>query len=116
MNIKSGVVLKKIFIGLALIFLGLLSFSLILNFAITIMEQKENVIRVGETLEGFGSYFIGMRLALVVIIIFYWKEIIRWYGKKRRLTLKQLFVLKMIHPYIVGLILMTEVLGFAFRS
>ena len=98
-------------LGLVSVFIG---FSLILNLAVSLMEQREAVLEFGKSVDGAGSYFNGIRIVMVLLIIFYWKEIVRWVGKAQKLNLRQIYILKKIHPYVVGMLVLIELLDMAF--
>jgi len=50
----------------------------------------------------------------VVLLIFYWKEIVRWFGRVQGLNLRQVFFLKTLYPYVVGTLVLIELLGLVF--
>lgn len=106
--------IKKLAIIFVIVFGGLFAVSLLLNLAVTLMGQTEAIFEIGQNLEGFGDYFTLIRLSIVVCLVFYWIEIVRWYGKKSGLNLRQIFILKKIYPYVVAVILINEIFGLVF--
>ena len=99
-------------IGLAITVFGV---SIILNLAVSLMEKKEAVLSFGESVDGVGDYFTFLRLSIVVLLIFYWKEIVRVISRWQKLNLRQVFFLKTLHPYIAGSLVLIELLGLAFK-
>jgi hypothetical protein len=114
MNIERKAVFKWLIIGGCILLLATLGVSFLLNFAVSLMEQKEAVLEVGKRIDGAGNYFTVMRLSIVVLLIFYWKEIVRWFGRVQGLNLCQVFFLKTLYPYVVGALVLIELLGLVF--
>ncbi|WP_257327135.1 hypothetical protein [Pseudoalteromonas rhizosphaerae] len=114
MNIERKAVFKWLLIGGGILLLATLGVSFLLNLAVSLMEQKEAVLEVGKRIDGAGNYFTVMRLSIVVLLIFYWKEIVRWFGRVQGLNLRQVFFLKTLYPYVVGTLVLIELLGLVF--
>lgn len=114
MNIERKAVFKWLLIGSGILLLATLGVSFLLNLAVSLMEQKEAVLEVGKRIDGAGNYFTVMRLSIVVLLIFYWKELVRWFGRVQSLNLRQVFYLKTLYPYVVGTLVLVELLGLVF--
>lgn len=114
MNIVRAAVFKWLLIGGGVLLLATLGVSFLLNLAVSLMEQKEAVLEVGKRIDGVGSYFAVIRLSIVVLLIFYWKELVRWFGRVQGLNLRQVFYLKTLYPYVVGTLVLIELLGLVF--
>ena len=114
MNLERKALFRWLLIGFGVLLLATLGVSFLLNLAVSLMEQKEAVLEVGKRIDGAGSYFTAMRLSIVVLLIFYWKEIVRWLGRVQGLNLRQVFFLNKLHPYVVGTLVLIEFLGLVF--
>lgn len=114
MNVERKALFKWLLVGCGVLLLATLGVSFLLNLAVSLMEQKEAVLEVGKRIDGAGSYFTVMRLSIVVLLIFYWKEIVRWFGRVQGLNLRQVFFLKKLYPYVVGALVLIEFLGLVF--
>lgn len=114
MNVERKIVFKRLFIGTCVLFLATLGLSFLLNIAVFLMDQKEAILQLAQRLDGVGHYFTMMRLSIVVMLIFYWKEIVRWFGRRQGLNIRQVFFLKMLYPYVVGTLVLIELLGLVF--
>lgn len=114
MIIEKKTVFKWLLIGIGVLLLITLGISFLLNLAVSLMEQKEAVLEVGKRIDGAGSYFTLIRLSIVILLIFYWEEIVRWYGRTQGFNLRQVFFLKTLYPYVVGFLVLIELLGLAF--
>jgi len=114
MNVQRKAVFKWLLIGSGILLLATFGVSLLLNVAVSLMEQKEAVLEVGKRIDGTGSYFTVMRLSIVVLVIFYWKELVRWFGRWQNLNRRQVFFLKALYPYVAGTLALIELLHLAF--
>jgi len=112
--IKKSNLLIKLAVFLVAGLGSLFVFALLIKLAVTMLEQQEAVYALGNKVDGFSSVFTGARLAIVIGVLFYWKSLVRWYGKVRGLNLRQVYMLKAIYPYVAGFILITETLGLLF--
>jgi len=83
-----------------------------ITLAVQAFNHQESVYQFGSAIEGAGSYFVGSRLAIVIFIIVYWKEIVRAYGKWRGLNLRQIHTMKKLHAPIAGFLFVIEVMGY----
>jgi hypothetical protein len=81
---------------------------------VSLLEQRDAILKVGEKIDGAGNYFVLIRLSIVVLFIFYWKEIVRWYGRYKGLNLRQIFFLKKLYPIVVASFVLIELLGIFF--
>lgn len=70
-------------------------------------QHTDEIVMFGLAIEGMPSQFLMIRLIVDAILIFYWKELVRAYGRWKRLNLRQIYSLKTMYPYtacgIVGL-------------
>lgn len=110
---KSNITLKVLYF-FGSIFVSFVCFAFMIKFAVLIFAQQEAIVEFGSKIDGVARYFTGLRLAIVIGVLFYWKTMVRWYGNVRGLNKKQRYILKAIYPYVAGFILITEVLGFLF--
>lgn len=114
MSMEKKKVFKWLLVGSGILLLATLGVSFLLNVVVSLMEQKEAVLEFGKRIDGAGSYFTVLRLSIVVLLIFYWKEIVRLVGRWQGLNLRQIFLLKTLYPYVVGTLVLIEILGLVF--
>ena len=113
MNMEKKV-FKWLLVGSGTLLLATLGGSFLLNVAVSVMEQKEAVLAFGKRIDGAGNYFTVLRLSIVVLLIVYWKEIARLVGRWQGFDLRQIFLLKTLYPYVVGTLVLIELLGLVF--
>lgn len=114
MIVFKNAVLKWLAIGFIIFILTTLTISFVLNIAVYLMHKKEFIFEVGNSVESVGSYFTFIRLSIVVFIIFYWNELVRWIGRWQKLNYRQVFFLKKVHPYVAGILILLEIFGLVF--
>ena len=110
MNKKS--LFNKLIISAGFLIIPFFIMLIVLTMAVQLSNKQQAVFFIGSSIEGFGDYFAYFRCGIIVLILTFWKELVRNYGKRKGLSLKQIYFIKKLYPMIVLSIFITELLGF----
>lgn len=111
---KSKSLILRILTWITLGVVTLFLVSLLFNFTIKMMGQTEAIFMVGNKVEDFGRYFIAFRIVLLIAIVFYWKDLVRWQARRVDLNLRQVLVLKKAYPYVIAVVVINEIFEIVF--
>lgn len=87
---------------------------LLLHGGLTLLSHHDDVFALAQSVDGIASYFIGFRLALVVLIIIYWHELVIFADKFFKFNHRQRFILRALYPYIVASLVLIELFSLIF--
>lgn len=100
--------LKWLLIGLLLFVGSLFVFAVLIALSAAMVEKQSEIIQFGRVVDNAASHFIWLRLSIASIAVVFWKELVMWYGRIRKLNRRQVFVLKSYQPYVIVLFVLIE--------